>query len=180
MSDFKSAFAGKGFGFWDYLSCKLSFKTSHECSRELRKTLREKTAADVLAAAGANLRKLLRRFVREQIEFDLRLSSRGAGGNTIAALGQIEEDQVAGVRARALEDARNGKMFILVDAEDRENEGDLVCAAAAVTPEIINFMATHGRGFVSHALFGSTTERVVRKAPCPVLTIREERDTATG
>ena len=36
-------------------------------------------------------------------------------------------------------------------------------------------MATHGRGFVSHALFGSTTERVVRKAPCPVLTIREER-----
>ena len=35
-------------------------------------------------------------------------------------------------------------------------------------------MATHGRGFVSHALFGSTTERVVRKAPCPVLTIREE------
>jgi len=36
-------------------------------------------------------------------------------------------------------------------------------------------MATHGRGFVSHALFGSTTERVVRKAPCPVLTIREPR-----
>lgn len=36
-------------------------------------------------------------------------------------------------------------------------------------------MATHGRGFVSHALFGSTTERVVRKAPCPVLTIRESR-----
>lgn len=34
-------------------------------------------------------------------------------------------------------------------------------------------MATHGRGFVSHALFGSTTERVVRKAPCPVLTIRD-------
>jgi len=39
-------------------------------------------------------------------------------------------------------------------------------------------MATHGRGFVSHALFGSTTERVVRKAPCPVLTIRERRPTA--
>lgn len=37
-------------------------------------------------------------------------------------------------------------------------------------------MATHGRGFVSHALFGSTTERVIRKAPCPVLTIREARE----
>ena len=39
-------------------------------------------------------------------------------------------------------------------------------------------MATHGRGFVSHALFGSTTERIVRKAPCPVLTIRERRTNA--
>jgi len=37
-------------------------------------------------------------------------------------------------------------------------------------------MATHGRGFMAHALFGSTTERVVRKAPCPVLTIRERRE----
>ncbi len=46
--DLLAAFAGKGFGFWDYLSCKLSFKTSHECSRELRKTLREKTAGDVM------------------------------------------------------------------------------------------------------------------------------------
>jgi nucleotide-binding universal stress UspA family protein len=36
-------------------------------------------------------------------------------------------------------------------------------------------MATHGRGFVAHAVFGSTTERVIRKAPCPVLTIREAR-----
>ena len=41
-------------------------------------------------------------------------------------------------------------------------------------------MATHGRGFVSHALFGSTTERVVRKAPCPVLTIREERESTAS
>ena len=47
-----------------------------------------------------------------------------------------------------LDDLRAGKMIILVDAEDRENEGDLVCAAETVTPEIINFMATFGRGLI--------------------------------
>ena len=47
-----------------------------------------------------------------------------------------------------LKDLRQGKMIVLVDAEDRENEGDLVCAAEKVTPEIINFMATFGRGLV--------------------------------
>ncbi|MCB1023808.1 MAG: 3,4-dihydroxy-2-butanone-4-phosphate synthase [Acidobacteria bacterium] len=48
----------------------------------------------------------------------------------------------------AVEDIRNGKMIIIVDDEDRENEGDLVCAAEKTTPEIINFMATHGRGLI--------------------------------
>ena len=48
----------------------------------------------------------------------------------------------------ALEDIRAGKMVILVDDEDRENEGDLCMAAEAVTPEAINFMATHGRGLI--------------------------------
>ena len=48
----------------------------------------------------------------------------------------------------AIEDIRQGKMVIMVDDEDRENEGDLVCAAEAVTPEIINFMATYGRGLI--------------------------------
>lgn len=47
-----------------------------------------------------------------------------------------------------LEYLRQGKMIILVDAEDRENEGDLVCAAEKVTPEIVNFMATYGRGLI--------------------------------
>ncbi len=56
-----------------------------------------------------------------------------------------------------IEDARNGKMFILVDHEDRENEGDLVIPAEKVTPETINFMATHGRGLICLAL---TTERL--------------------
>jgi 3,4-dihydroxy 2-butanone 4-phosphate synthase/GTP cyclohydrolase II len=47
-----------------------------------------------------------------------------------------------------LEELRRGNMIVLVDAEDRENEGDLVCAAEKVTPEIINFMARFGRGLI--------------------------------
>ncbi|MHC4762644.1 MAG: 3,4-dihydroxy-2-butanone-4-phosphate synthase, partial [Planctomycetota bacterium] len=47
-----------------------------------------------------------------------------------------------------LEELRRGRMVVLVDAEDRENEGDLVCAAEKVTPEIINFMAKNARGLI--------------------------------
>jgi 3,4-dihydroxy 2-butanone 4-phosphate synthase/GTP cyclohydrolase II len=56
-----------------------------------------------------------------------------------------------------IDDARNGRMFILVDDEDRENEGDLVIPAQMATPDAINFMATHGRGLICLAL---TEERV--------------------
>src|ERR687889_2613798 len=48
----------------------------------------------------------------------------------------------------AAADIRDGRMIIIVDDEDRENEGDLVCAAEKVTPDIINFMATHARGLI--------------------------------
>ena len=48
----------------------------------------------------------------------------------------------------AIEDIKNGKVIIVVDDEDRENEGDFVAAAEAVTPEMINFIATHGRGLI--------------------------------
>ena len=48
----------------------------------------------------------------------------------------------------AVEDIKNGKVIIVVDDEDRENEGDFVCAAECITPEIVNFMATHGRGLI--------------------------------
>jgi len=50
--------------------------------------------------------------------------------------------------AEAIEDIRNGKVIIVVDDEDRENEGDFVAAAEKVTPEMINFMAMHGRGLI--------------------------------
>ncbi len=56
-----------------------------------------------------------------------------------------------------IEEARNGRMFILVDDEDRENEGDLVIPASRATPAAVNFMATHGRGLICLAL---TPERV--------------------
>ncbi|HBP66391.1 MAG TPA: bifunctional 3,4-dihydroxy-2-butanone-4-phosphate synthase/GTP cyclohydrolase II, partial [Desulfosporosinus sp.] len=48
----------------------------------------------------------------------------------------------------ALEDIRQGKMIVMVDDEDRENEGDLVMAAEMATPQAINFMATYGRGLI--------------------------------
>lgn len=48
----------------------------------------------------------------------------------------------------AIEDIRAGKIVIVVDDDDRENEGDFICAAEKVTPEIVNFMATHGRGLI--------------------------------
>ena len=51
-----------------------------------------------------------------------------------------------------IEDARNGKMYILVDDPDRENEGDLIIPAQYASPQTINFMAKHGRGLICLAL----------------------------
>ena len=62
-------------------------------------------------------------------------------------------------------DIRAGRMVILVDDEDRENEGDLTLAADAVTPEAINFMATHGRGLICLAL----TEEQVDRLDLPMM-----------
>ncbi len=60
--------------------------------------------------------------------------------------------------ADILQDAADGKMFILVDHEDRENEGDLVIPAQMATPEAINFMATHGRGLICLTLTGERVD----------------------
>ncbi len=60
----------------------------------------------------------------------------------------------------AIEDIRNGKVIIVVDDEDRENEGDFICAAESVTPEIINFMATHGRGLICAPLIEDRCEEL--------------------
>lgn len=62
--------------------------------------------------------------------------------------------------AAAIEDIKNGKLVIVVDDEDRENEGDFVTAARNVTPEIINFMSTHGRGLICAPLVEERCEEL--------------------
>ncbi|MBV8762997.1 MAG: 3,4-dihydroxy-2-butanone-4-phosphate synthase [Deltaproteobacteria bacterium] len=66
---------------------------------------------------------------------------------------------------KALEEIRSGKMVILVDDEDRENEGDLVFAAELVTPEHINFMATHARGLICLAM----DDQMIDKLELPMM-----------
>jgi 3,4-dihydroxy 2-butanone 4-phosphate synthase/GTP cyclohydrolase II len=60
----------------------------------------------------------------------------------------------------AIEAIKKGEVIIVVDDEDRENEGDFVCAAESVTPEIINFMATHGRGLICAPLVEDRCEKL--------------------
>ncbi len=59
-----------------------------------------------------------------------------------------------------IEEARNGRMYILVDDEDRENEGDLIIPAQMATPDAINFMATHGRGLICLAMTKSRVDQL--------------------
>ena len=73
--------------------------------------------------------------------------------------GPVEENWKDAISSteEIIDDARNGRMFILVDHEDRENEGDLVIPAQMATPDAINFMATHGRGLICLSM---TRERI--------------------
>jgi 3,4-dihydroxy 2-butanone 4-phosphate synthase/GTP cyclohydrolase II len=58
------------------------------------------------------------------------------------------EDETLNTINEAIDEIREGRVIIVVDDEDRENEGDFICAAELITPEIVNFMATHGRGLI--------------------------------
>lgn len=60
----------------------------------------------------------------------------------------------------AIEEIKHGKVIIVVDDEDRENEGDFICAAESITPEIVNFMATHGRGLICAPLMEERCEEL--------------------
>src|SRR5688500_3982322 len=77
---------------------------------------------------------------------------------TAETLGKLERFLAGGSRGvmasaeQIIDEARNGRMFILVDDDDRENEGDLVIPAQMATPDAINFMARHGRGLICLAL----------------------------
>jgi 3,4-dihydroxy 2-butanone 4-phosphate synthase/GTP cyclohydrolase II len=63
-----------------------------------------------------------------------------------------------GTIEQAIDDIRHGRMIIVADDEDRENEGDLICAAELATPQLINFMARHGRGLICLALTGDRVD----------------------
>ncbi len=76
----------------------------------------------------------------------------------------------------AIDEIRAGKMVILVDDEDRENEGDLCMAAECVTPEAINFMATHGRGLICLSL----TEERLRELRLSMMVPDHENSTGFG
>jgi len=69
-----------------------------------------------------------------------------------------------------IEDARNGRMFIMVDDEDRENEGDLIIPAQMATPDAINFMAKYGRGLICLAL----TPKRVQELELPAMSRRND------
>jgi 3,4-dihydroxy 2-butanone 4-phosphate synthase/GTP cyclohydrolase II len=77
---------------------------------------------------------------------------------------------------RAIDDLRNGRIIIVADDEDRENEGDLVCAAELVTPETINFMTLHGRGLICLALTGERCDQL----GLPQMTQRNTEELATA
>ncbi|MCY4230308.1 MAG: 3,4-dihydroxy-2-butanone-4-phosphate synthase [Alphaproteobacteria bacterium] len=75
-----------------------------------------------------------------------------------------------------IEEARNGRMFILVDDEDRENEGDLIIPAQMATPDAINFMAKHGRGLICLAL----TPARVKELRLPLMPRENEQRQSTA
>ncbi|MFL6447472.1 MAG: 3,4-dihydroxy-2-butanone-4-phosphate synthase [Bryobacteraceae bacterium] len=74
--------------------------------------------------------------------------------------------------SEAIEDFRDGKIVVVVDDEDRENEGDLTIAAEKITPEAINFMATQGRGLICLALAPEICDRLDLQPMSPVNTAR--------
>ena len=74
-------------------------------------------------------------------------------------MGEVEKEGFATVE-QAIEDIKHGKMIVVVDDEDRENEGDLIVAAETVTPEDINFMATHAKGLICTPIDGKRLEEL--------------------
>src|SRR6195952_1854382 len=85
---------------------------------------------------------------------------------TADTLGKLEKFLASGTRGamaspeQIIDEARNGRMFILVDDEDRENEGDLIIPAQMATPAAVNFMATHGRGLICLTLTSERCEQL--------------------
>ncbi len=124
---------------------------------------RDKSAKFSIAAQGAPIRPLSPLAIGPALRYL-------AGGQTMRGVmpsqafekpGPVEADLRDAISSteEIIAAARAGKMFILVDHEDRENEGDLVIAAEFATPEAVNFMATHGKGLICLPM---TSERIDR------------------
>jgi 3,4-dihydroxy 2-butanone 4-phosphate synthase/GTP cyclohydrolase II len=100
-----------------------------------------------------------------------------------------DEPRFAAVE-EALDDLRAGRVIVILDDEDRENEGDLACAAEFVTPEIVNFMATHGRGLICLPMTAErldalqippmVQENTARRGTAFCVSIEAVRDVTTG
>ena len=110
------------------------------------------TRAGLARAAGLHVNSLR----------DCALESWNPTAETLAKLDRFLADNddtpvLVGIE-EIIDEARNGRMFILVDDEDRENEGDLIVPAQMATPDAINFMATHGRGLICLALTRARVE----------------------
>jgi 3,4-dihydroxy 2-butanone 4-phosphate synthase/GTP cyclohydrolase II len=75
-----------------------------------------------------------------------------------AGPGTSSESSIFASIGKAIEELQAGRMIVVVDDDDRENEGDLVMAAEMITPEVINFMATHARGLICLALTGERAD----------------------
>lgn len=100
-----------------------------------------------------------------------------------------EQDGFASV-LEVIEDLRNGKMVILLDDEGRENEGDLTCAAEFATPEVVNFMARHGRGLICMPMSADRLDELeiplmvenntARRGTAFCVSIEARRDITTG
>jgi 3,4-dihydroxy 2-butanone 4-phosphate synthase/GTP cyclohydrolase II len=80
-----------------------------------------------------------------------------SGGDERRPVGQAVK--FAGIE-KSIRELRSGRMIVIADDEDRENEGDLVIAAEMVTPEVINFMATHARGLICLAMTGERLDQL--------------------
>jgi len=85
---------------------------------------------------------------------DLFDSSEVSRGNDVAQPAKFAEIE------KSLRELRSGRMIVIADDEDRENEGDLMIAAEMVTPEVINFMATHARGLICLAMTGERLDQL--------------------
>src|SRR5205809_2545993 len=82
------------------------------------------------------------------------------GFHSAGELGAFNKSSVFASIETAIEELRAGRMIVVVDDDDRENEGDLTMAAEMITPEAINFMATHARGLICLAITGERLDEL--------------------